>query len=501
MTISWRKKILIVEDDPTTATLESRILEKNGYEVILASTGEEAVQRTDEHPDVNLILMDIDLGPGIKGTAAAERILKKHGSIPLAFLSSHTDREMVELTEGITSYGYILKSAGPVVLLASIKMAFRLHAARMAEEKHREELKASEQRYRELFELNPMPMWVYDLETLDYLAVNDAACYCYGYSREEFLSMTLLDIRPPEEAEAVKAKIAELARAEPGYSSSGIWKHIRRDGTSLFAEVTGHHIEFKGRRARLVLARDVTARLAAEQEVQRQLAEKEDLLRQSYHRARSHIRAMEEMLRLRAHDIVSTDGQKVILETMNRISGLRLLYDRLLIAGETRSTSVTDYLDDLGRAVLKAYSHLPSITLQTSMEEVNLGQKQILGLGAATNELITHSLHTAFRGRTEGTIRMELKNQGDDIIFSVSDDGERWTLAQWEEGTETFGLSVVLLVAEQLGGSLGVEPDNGNRVILRFPATEPDIHEISSSVSQSPLSERFRSVIEAVNQM
>jgi DNA-binding NarL/FixJ family response regulator len=78
---------------------------------------------------IDLILMDINLGPGMDGTQAAEKILE-HTDIPIVFLSSHTEPSVVEKTEKITSYGYIVKNSGITVFDASIKMAFKLHKAK-----------------------------------------------------------------------------------------------------------------------------------------------------------------------------------------------------------------------------------------------------------------------------------------------------------------------------------------------------------------------------------
>jgi PAS domain S-box-containing protein len=122
-----------------------------------------------------------------------------------------------------------------------------------AEEAQRE----SEERYRMLFESNPTPMWVYDLETLSFLAVNDIAVEHYGYSREEFLSMTIKDIRPREYVDAVVASAREHRQA---ISRSGIWKHRTKDGRVLDVEITSHTLSWGGRPAVLVMANDVTAR-------------------------------------------------------------------------------------------------------------------------------------------------------------------------------------------------------------------------------------------------
>ncbi|WP_319559172.1 response regulator [Marispirochaeta sp.] len=131
------KLILIVEDEAIIALAEKRTLEKAGYTVHVANNGERAMELTETLEKIDLILMDIDLGQKPDGTETAEQILAEH-EIPIMFLSSHTEPEIVGRTEGITSYGYIVKNSGNTVLLASIRMAFRLHKARQAVKEHME---------------------------------------------------------------------------------------------------------------------------------------------------------------------------------------------------------------------------------------------------------------------------------------------------------------------------------------------------------------------------
>ncbi len=129
---------------------------------------------------------------------------------------------------------------------------------RMSTEK---DLRESESRYRELFASNPHPMWVYDLETLAFLDVNGAAIAHYGYSREEFLGMTLMDIRPPEDVTRLLENIENVIE---GYDQAGFWRHVTKDGTLIDVDIASHTLAFNGRRAELVLALDITERRQAE---------------------------------------------------------------------------------------------------------------------------------------------------------------------------------------------------------------------------------------------
>jgi two-component system, sensor histidine kinase and response regulator len=133
-------------------------------------------------------------------------------------------------------------------------------------------LSDSEQRYRVLFDSNPQPMWVFDAETWAFLAVNVAAIRQYGYSRDEFLAMTIHDIRPPAEAARLRQHLAVAAASREG---RGLWVHRRKDGSLLQVEITSSGLDYGNRPSRLVLATDVTARELAEAEKIRLNAELE----------------------------------------------------------------------------------------------------------------------------------------------------------------------------------------------------------------------------------
>jgi PAS domain S-box-containing protein len=123
-----QKTLLLVEDESIVALDQTRLLKRAGYKVETASCGERAVAIATQRPDISLVLMDIDLGAGIDGTEAAEKILERR-EVPIVFLTGHSEQEMVEKVKGITRYGYVIKNTGEFVLREAITMAFELFEA------------------------------------------------------------------------------------------------------------------------------------------------------------------------------------------------------------------------------------------------------------------------------------------------------------------------------------------------------------------------------------
>jgi diguanylate cyclase (GGDEF)-like protein/PAS domain S-box-containing protein len=124
--------------------------------------------------------------------------------------------------------------------------------------------------YQALFEANPQPMYIYDAATLGYLAVNEAATAHYGFTRDEFLSMTTRDIRPAEDVPALLEEVAQLrATPQTGFLKSGVRKHRKKDGSIIYVETAKELLMLDGRQAICVLVNDVTARELASRKIER----------------------------------------------------------------------------------------------------------------------------------------------------------------------------------------------------------------------------------------
>lgn len=222
-----QKTILLVEDESLIAMAETRILEKYGYKVISVSTGEEAIKAVRNQAAIDLILMDINLGSGIDGTESAMLILEKH-NLPLIFLSSHTEPEVVEKIEGITSYGYIVKNSGATALIASIKMAFRLFETRMKEREKEDALQEVSKFNEKILSESPVGSSIYDALSGKCVAANKAIAELIGADLEQVLAQNFYHIESWK-----KSKLLETAKSA---LSDNLNKKIEVTVTSTFGK-------------------------------------------------------------------------------------------------------------------------------------------------------------------------------------------------------------------------------------------------------------------------
>ena len=140
-------------------------------------------------------------------------------------MQNHLDLRLVLFISSIKGVGYVLLTG--LLLYQLIK----LHTRRLSE---------SELRYRSYFDDNPNPMWILDLRTLAFTAVNEAAISYYGYTREEFLRMNILDISLAGDLASVHTAVREL---KPGMNDNGIWRHRKKDGEQIDVKVTSHLLQ------------------------------------------------------------------------------------------------------------------------------------------------------------------------------------------------------------------------------------------------------------------
>jgi len=252
------KTILLVEDEALICLAEAEQLKKYGYTVITAFTGEKAIQAVIDNPrSIDLILMDVDLGEGMSGTEAARQILQKY-DIPILFLSSHAEPEIVKRTEEIINYGYVVKSSTFTVLDASIKVALRLFNSKRRLDEEVKGLSLSEVKFTKIFASQTSYVAIFSSDTGIVLDANPACLDGFGYSREEVIGKSSLsDGLALWEKDEDRAKMVKELKENGCLSNSKIcFRKKNGKRASVILSVT--QLDISGEKCFIASGQDIT---------------------------------------------------------------------------------------------------------------------------------------------------------------------------------------------------------------------------------------------------
>ncbi len=591
MVSDTKKTLLLVEDEAVLAMSTERNLKKYGYNALVVNTGEKAVDICKGNINIDLILMDIDLGSGIDGTKAAELILEER-EIPVLFLSSHTEPEIVDKTEKITSYGYVVKSSSITVLIASIKMAFKLFLAH-------DHITINEEKFSKAFFNHPAAMQILNIKTGQRVEMNESCIKLFGIEKKEFLkgniytnnisadplkrqkiiddlverkkitnipfdiisttgeiknllaSGSILNIDNGELGifsyiditDSKKADL-ELIKSEGKYrrlvenlsddyffythDTAGIMTYISPSVTSMLGyskkdfmdhyskyftdspindiaiKHTKKSIEGMKQRPYLVevyhkdgsiriqeisetpvfdakgkvisvegLAHDITEIKKAENEVKHQLAEKEIILKEVHHRIKNNFTSIGSLLSLQIQKTTNPEAISALQDAIGRVRSMQVLYEKLLITEDYHVTSVKEYLNNLIDDILNLFSEAIYITVKKNLDDFQLDPKLLVPVGIIVNEILTNVMKYAFTGRESGLIEITVKEISGNVTLTIQDNGiglpKEFDLHQ----QTSFGLMLVRILSEQLGGTFTIQNNNGTLSILKFNINSP----------------------------
>ncbi|HNY08054.1 MAG TPA: PAS domain S-box protein, partial [Bacteroidales bacterium] len=256
-------RILILEDLPTDARLAEYEIRKvlRNFSTHVVET-ENAFLFELENFKPHIVVSDYML-PSFNGLKALQLVQKISPDIPVIILtgSMNEDTAVDCMKAGATDYVIKehIKRLGQSILNAIEQQKIK-HEKLVAQQL----LKQSEAKYRYMFSNSPQPMWIFDVETLAFLEVNTAAVRHYGYSVEEFLSMTIKNIHPEEE---ITGLLNDIKLAEKNDNYRGEWKHHKKNGEIIFVEITSFSVDYNGREARHVVVNDITERHLAERQI------------------------------------------------------------------------------------------------------------------------------------------------------------------------------------------------------------------------------------------
>lgn len=257
-------KIVILEDDSEDAEIIQDYVtrKKPDCEFTIAHSKEDFVDILNQfQPDI--ILSDHSM-PGFSSTEALTMARSIYPLIPFIIVAGIMPEEFIIEIMKLGADDYISKEKLQT-LPAAINMVMRLYRSSKEKEEVLEQLKISEQNYHTVFLESPLPKWIYNIDTLKFLEVNEAAVRHYGFSREEFLQMSLLDIRPKEDVDAFLNYINEIKQYSEIEPSS--WTHRKKNGQIIHVEVHSHNITYNNLPARMAIICDITHKKKTEEKI------------------------------------------------------------------------------------------------------------------------------------------------------------------------------------------------------------------------------------------
>ncbi|HET7838335.1 MAG TPA: histidine kinase dimerization/phosphoacceptor domain -containing protein [Rectinemataceae bacterium] len=472
-----RQTILLVEDETLIAMMEKTQLEGLGYAVIHVTRGEEAVELACRGDEVDLVLMDIDLGAGIDGTVAAQEILECR-ELPILFLSSHLEKEVVDKTDKTSFYGYVVKNSNFNVLRASIRMALRLSEAdatirkELAERRAVEaELLKSKERYQKDERIGHLGNWELDIAT-GRVWVSDEARRIFGFdaeskdfSREDLASCITDRERVARALEGMAAgdqpySLEFEVRPRDGSEPRIIWSdaELVRDAQGRPAQVSG-------------VIQDITTRKRSEQRIQALLEEKELLLKDVHHRVKNNMNTIYSLLSVQADRQADPGARQVLLDAAERVESMEILYDKLYSSPNPASLSLRDYLPALVQEIVGVFPERARLRVVTSVEDIEVGAKLISNLGFIVNELVTNSMKYAFAEGEDGLVSLRVwRLAGDRVALRIEDSGPGLPETVSLEDSPGFGLQLVGLLVKQIGGTVAVGRGKGTSFLIEFGA-------------------------------
>ncbi|MCP4131965.1 MAG: response regulator [bacterium] len=501
---SKQKQILLVEDETIIAMHEARQLKEYGYGVITALSGEDAVNAALKNNVIDLVLMDINLGEGMDGAEAAEKILLER-DIPIVFFSSHTDIETVSLTEKIASYGYVVKNSGPTVLDASIQMAFRLHEAhRKIEEREKtlsekeelfrmtlessndavhsdrkkveEALRKSEELYRSAFYNPGMGIFIVEVineESFRYLDINPTHEKMVGFPREWIKGKSPYDLKQYADNDTVEYvlslynKVLQTGKTYEFEEEIGIGDkklHFYTQITPIFDE--------NKKITRLIGAiLENSERKKAERALTNTVKEKEALFRELQHRVKNSLAMIAGIISLEADEINDPVARDIINKIYDRVMSMSRLYTMLFDSGMVEKVDLNQYLRGLIESLSSSYTHSSmEILIETKIDVISFDIKRSIFIGLIVTELVSNAFKYAFAGRQKGKITILLEKSGDTIILEISDNGARFPGEFDIRKSTSLGLKLVEMLTEQLNGSM--EYEDGENTLFRIIVPE-----------------------------
>jgi PAS domain S-box-containing protein len=332
-----------------------------------------------------------------------------------------------------------------------------------------DKIRENEKKLREAQRISKIGSWDWNLIT-NKVHWSDEMFNIFNIQKEDFDGSieTSINLFHPEDRERIKAlTMKAVNEKKPQVFEARILlpdgqvRYVFGDGEMRFDELgiltymAGTH-------------QDITERKLAEIRIRNLLLEKEILLKEVHHRIKNNMQAIAGLLSIHSNSIENKEASEILLDAMNRINGMSILYDKLYRTTDFIEVSAKEYLSELVDKILEVNFSSKPIEIEKNIEEFNLNTKILFPLGIIINEVITNSLKYAFKSSNENKIRIETKENQNKIKIIIQDNGIGFKAKEKDSLHSGFGLKLIQILTAQLHGSYEFNTDNGTRFTLEF---------------------------------
>ncbi len=351
-------------------------------------------------------------------------------------------------------------------------ISFALHSIE-GENKRREaenELRESEKKFREIFNNANDAMFLHKLRKDGmpgkFVEVNDVACRMLGYTKNEFKKMSPLDIDEPQIRENVPDIMKKL------YDKRHItfeMKHVAKDGSQIHVEISSHLFRLNTEPHVLSIARDITERKKAEEQIQKNLKEKEVLLREIHHRVKNNMQVISSLLNIQSKRIEDKRAAEALQNTRKRVQSMALVHDRLYKSEDLASIDFSQYIEQISTHLFSCYrGKMERVKIKKDIKNVFIDINKAVPLGLIVNELISNSLEHAFPDKRKGEIQVKFHRKDSGYELQISDSGVGFPKDLDFLKATSMGMQLVTSLVEQIDGDIQLSRENGTSFRITF---------------------------------
>jgi two-component system, NarL family, sensor histidine kinase UhpB len=460
--------ILIIEDNPADAFLIEEMLRSSSVttgNIYTADRTAGGIKLLEKYM-ISLVLVDLSL-PDSHGMESFLKIKDITRNIPVIILTGLSDSELAIEALKMGAQDYLVKGEFKAdVLVKSIQYSIERKQAE-------ETLLASEEKYRQMFYKNPYPAWIFDPISLDIMEVNDAAIQKYGYQREEFLALTLRDIRPQEDVEELLTWVTDDQLITKGR----VWRHKKKNNEILFAEVNSYEIDYHGKTAIQVQINDITEKIRLEDKLAKQQLSKQKQITAAVLNAQEKERkSLGEELHDNINQIlataklflsvaINTSNTEHLDSSMEYISTameeIRKL-SKVLITPTFIESGIKKSINELTQNIEKVKNINFSTTIQLD-DELDLSEH----LKLAVYRIIQEQLHNILKYAEASSVSISLTENDNSISLIIEDNGKGFDTCQVNKG---IGFINMNSRAALYNGKVEVEssPGRGCRLVAQL---------------------------------